>query len=201
MPLDTQVKLLRALEERKVRPVGSASEVPFDARIIAATNRDIEEAMHEGTFRQDLFYRLNIVRVALPPLRARGGDVLLLAQHFLTHFAAEGNPGVVGISKAAAEKLLAYSWPGNVRELQNRVQRAVIMADGKRVTAKDLELGHGLDELPPQTLREARERLEREVVHNALRRHRGRITAAALELGISRPTLYELMERLGIARE
>ena len=135
-----------------------------------------------------------------PPLRERGDDVVLVAKAFLHSYGVEhGKPGLT-FAPDALRALSLHRWPGNVRELQNRVQRAVIMADGKRVTARDLELTDALSALPPQTLKEARESVEREMVQDALRRHRGKITAAALELGISRPTLYELMEKLGIAR-
>ncbi len=127
MPLTLQPKLLRALQERTVRPVGGDTELPFDARIVAATNRDLELAVEEGRFREDLYYRLNVIGLELPPLRARGNDVLLLAQRFLEHFAARSGKRVVGLSPAAAQRLLAYTWPGNVRELQNCVERAVAL--------------------------------------------------------------------------
>jgi two-component system response regulator HydG len=205
MPLETQVKLLRALEERKVRPIGADAEVAFDARIIAATNRDIEEAVHEGKFRQDLLYRLNIVHVALPPLRARGGDVLLLAQHFVTHFAAEGNPGVVGISKAAAEKLLSYSWPGNVRELRNAIERAVALTRFDHISAEDLPAhirtfearhvvvaGDNLEELV------SLEEVERRYILKVLQAAGGNKSLAAKQLGVGRRTLYRKLGEYGV---
>jgi two-component system NtrC family response regulator len=137
----------------------------------------------------------------VPALRERGDDLELMAREFLRRSGVQhGKPGLA-FAPDALRAVSLHRWPGNVRELQNRVQRAVIMADGKRVTASDLELTDALDALLPQTLRGARERVERELVQDALRRHRGRISAAALDLGISRPTLYELMEKLGIARE
>jgi two-component system NtrC family response regulator len=139
--------------------------------------------------------------VKVPPLRERGYDIVLAAKAFLHNHAVEHTKPGLTFAPDGLRALSLHRWPGNVRELQNRVQRAVIMADSKRVTARDLELADALSALPPQTLKEARESVEREMVQEALRRHRGKVTSAALELGISRPTLYELMEKLGIARD
>ena len=138
LPLEMQPKLLRALQERSVRPVGGNVEVAFDARIVTATNRDLEVEVDEKRFRQDLFYRINVVRVDAPPLRRRGGDVLLLAQHFVARFAARSGKQVRGISRQAAEKLVAYGWPGNVRELENCLERATALLRFDEVTADDL---------------------------------------------------------------
>src|SRR5262249_19938166 len=138
MPLGLQPKLLRALEERKVRPVGAGSEVAFDARVVAATNRDLESAVDERRFREDLFYRINVIHVQLPPLRARGNDVLVLAQHFIETFAALSDKKVAGLSTAAAEKLLAYHWPGNVREVKNCIERAVALTRYEQIAVEDL---------------------------------------------------------------
>ena len=154
-----------------------------------------------GKFREDLYFRLAVVVVKVPPLRERGDDIVLVAKTFLQSYGAEHAKPSLTFTPDALRALSLHRWPGNVRELQNRVQRAVIMADGKRVTARDLELSDTLSSLPPQTLKEARESVEREMVKDTLRRHRGKITSAAVELGISRPTLYELMEKLGIARD
>ena len=141
MPLAMQAKLLRALEESKVRPVGGEGEVACDVRILAATNRDLETAVEEGRFRQDLFFRINVIQLAVPPLRFRAGDTLLLAQHFVETFAARAKKRVVGISEPVAEKLLAYSWPGNARELRNVVERAVALTRHDKLV---------VDDLPPQ---------------------------------------------------
>ena len=138
MPLEMQSKLLRALQERKVRPVGSSQETEFDTRIIAATNTDIDEAVDSGGFREDLFYRINVVRIGMPPLRARGNDVLLLAQHFLEDLAERAGKDVVGITPDAAAKLLHYDWPGNVRELENVMERAVTLTRFDSITLEDL---------------------------------------------------------------
>ena len=201
LPASVQVKLLRFLQEKCFQRVGGRLEIQSDARVIAATNRNLQELAAGGKFREDLYFRLAVMVVRMPALRERGDDILLVAKFFLQNYGAEhGKPGLT-IAPDGLRALTLHRWPGNVRELQNRVRRAVIMADGKRVTARDLELTDILSGLPPQTLKEARESVEREMVHNALRCHRGKITAAALELGISRPTLYELMDKLGIARE
>jgi two-component system response regulator AtoC len=138
LSLGLQPKLLRALQERKVRPIGGDVEVPFDARIVAATNRDLETAALEHRFREDLYYRINVIRIDLPPLRARGPDVLLLAQHFLLQFASTFGKQVKGLSKPAAEKLVNYSWPGNVRELQNCIERAVALTRFEELLLEDL---------------------------------------------------------------
>jgi two-component system, NtrC family, response regulator len=201
LPASVQVKLLRFLQEKCFQRVGGRQEIQSDARVLAATNRNLQEHVASGKFREDLYFRLAVVVVKIPPLRERGDDIILLAKAFLHNYSVEhGKPGLT-FATDALRTLNLHRWAGNVRELQNRVRRAVIMAEGKRVTAMDLELTDTLSTLPPQTLKEARESVEREMVRDALQRHRGRITPAALELGISRPTLYELMEKLGIAKD
>ncbi|MCC6857078.1 MAG: PEP-CTERM-box response regulator transcription factor [Bryobacterales bacterium] len=200
LPASVQVKLLRFLQEKCFQRVGGRQEIRSDARVIAATNRNLQQSVAGGKFREDLYFRLAVVVVKVPPLRDRGDDVILAAEAFLDSYSAEhAKPGLL-FAPGALRALSLHHWPGNVRELQNRVRRAVIMADGKRVAVGDLELADAVNGLLPQTLKEAREAVEREMVQNALRRHGGKITSAALELGISRPTLYELMEKLGIAR-
>jgi two-component system NtrC family response regulator len=196
-----QVKLLRFLQEQRFQRVGGRQELQIDARIVAATNADLNGAIASGTFREDLYFRLAVVVINLPPLRERGDDVSVAARAFLERFAAvHGKTGLTFAPETLCA-LTRHTWPGNMRELQNRVQRAVIMADGKRITVKDMELTNGADVLPATTLKEARESIEKEMVQQALKRHSGRISSAAAELGISRPTLYELMEKLGIVRE
>ncbi len=201
LPAPVQVKLLRFLQEKCFQRVGGRQEIPSDARVLAATNRNLEQCVAGGKFREDLYFRLAVLVVKVPPLRERGDDILLMAKAFLRSYGVEhAKPGLT-FAPDALRALSLHPWPGNVRELQNRVRRAAIMVDGKRVTARDLELTDTLSALPPQTLKEARESVEREMVQDALRRHRGKVTSAALELGVSRPTLYELMEKLGIGRE
>ncbi len=196
-----QVKLLRFLQEKTFQRVGGRTEIQSDARVVAATNANLKDLVASGGFREDLYFRLAVLVMTLPPLRERGDDVALLASELLRRFAAQHLRNGVAFATDAVRALNQHTWPGNVRELQNRVQRAVIMADGKRVTARDLELTDGSESAPPRTLREAREQVERDVVETALRRHGGSITAASQELGISRPTMYELMERLKVSRD
>jgi two-component system, NtrC family, response regulator len=201
LPAPVQVKLLRFLQEKRFQRLGGRLEIHSDARVIAATNVNLHESVASGRFREDLYFRLAVIVAKVPALRERGGDIGMLAAEFLRRYAGQNGRKGVHFAPDARRAIDGHTWPGNVRELQNRVQRAVIMADGKRVTAADLEISDVFATLPPQTLKEARESVEREMVQEALRRHRGKITAAALELGISRPTLYELLEKLGIPRE
>ena len=199
LPLSVQVKLLRFLQEKRLQRVGGRTELKIDARVVAATNANLEEAVSQGSFREDLYYRLAVVVLRLPPLRERGDDVSVLAQTFLQQFAEESGKKTLSFAKEAIRAIIRHPWPGNVRELKNRVQRAVIMAEGKRIGGDDLELKME-EEQTKVTLKVARENLEREMVQKALRSHAGTITAAAAELGISRPTFYELMDRLDIPR-
>jgi two-component system NtrC family response regulator len=201
IPLPLQVKLLRFLQEQCIERVGGRQEIQIDARVVAATNADLKKGMAGGTFREDLFYRLSVVQIVLPPLRERENDIRLLAQFFLQRFAAQNNKSGLTFDPEALRALNRHTWPGNIRELENCVKRAVIMAEGKRLTAQDLELAAADPNASVTTLKDARENVEREMVQQALRKHSGKITAAAIELGVSRPTLYELMEKLGIVRE
>jgi two-component system NtrC family response regulator len=201
LPQPLQVKLLRFLQEQRLTRVGGREEIAIDVRVLAATNADLKSAIGQGKFREDLFYRLAVVTINLPPLRERADDVRLLAQAFLQRFGTENGKGNLTFQPDALKALNRHTWPGNVRELENRVKRAVIMADGKRITMQDLELGQVAGAAPATTLKEARETLERELILQTLQRHSGKISSAAAELGISRPTLYELMDKLGITRE
>src|SRR4051812_8316870 len=202
LPLSLQVKLLRFLQEKTIERVGGRKEIQINARIVAATNVNLQKAVSEGKFREDLYYRLAVVVIKLPPFRAREKDIRLLAQSFLKRFAAQSNKGSLAFEPEALKAIERHPWPGNVRELENRIKRAVIMSDHNRISARDLELidapGSSAN---PSNLKEARETLEREMVQSALRKHAGKITSAAVELGVSRPTLYELMDKLGITRE
>ena len=210
LPVPLQVKLLRFLQERCVERVGGRKTIPVDTRVLAATNSDLKAALSNGAFREDLYYRLAVVVLRIPPLRERREDILLLARAFLQRFAAQARRETLAFDATALELLQEYPWPGNVRELENRVKRAVIMAEGNTIRAADMELSAAPRKPPvasghadgsPVTLKEAREQLERELVTRALQRHRGKIAPAAAELGISRPTFYELMEKLGVQRE
>jgi two-component system NtrC family response regulator len=200
IPLALQVKLLRFLQEQRIERVGGRQEIQVDTRVIAATNADLKKILNDGRFREDLYYRLAVVQIVLPPLRDREDDTLLLAQSFLQLFAAQSGKAGLAFRPEALRAMRLHAWPGNVRELQNRVRRAVIMSEGKRLTAQDLELGQLAAASPGVSLKEAREALERDLIQQALKKHSGKITAAAAELGISRPTFYELMDKLGIKR-
>jgi len=200
LPLSLQVKLLRFLQEQRIERVGGRESIPVDARVIAATNVDLKQAMAGGRFREDLYYRIAVVVINLPALRERGGDVPLLAQAFLRRSMNQVGRDELRFDPSALRAIETHPWPGNVRELENRVKRAVIMAEGRRITASDLELT-APETAPGITLKEARENLEREMVLTALRRSSGKISAAAQALGVSRPTLYELMQKLDIKRE
>ena len=199
LPLGVQVKLLRFLQEQTIQRVGGRTELAVDTRVIAATNADLQRGMREGTFREDFFYRLAVVRIALPPLRDRGEEVVTLARTFLGRFGEEQGRRGLRLSEAAEETLRAHPWPGNIRELQNRVRRAVIMAESRRIEPSDLEL-IAQEKPAAASLRDARDSLERDLIRRSLDKHAGRIAPAAAELGISRPTLYERLDRLGLPR-
>ncbi|MDO9713094.1 PEP-CTERM-box response regulator transcription factor [Paracraurococcus lichenis] len=202
MPITLQAKLLRFLQDQVVERVGGRSPIKVDVRVVSATNQPLEEQAETGKFRGDLLYRLNAMTLRIPPLRERRGDVLLLARYFLARFAREHGRRLRGFDAAAAEAIAAHRWPGNVRELENRVRRAVLMAEGPLVGVEDLEIApaaapqEGAGDLD---LRAARTRAEREAIERALARSGGSLSAAARLLGISRPTLYSLLESHGFA--
>ena len=208
MPLSMQAKLLRALEESKVRPLGGEREVEFDVRILAATNRDLETAVEEGRFREDLFFRVNVIQLAVPPLRSRGADTLLLVQHFIEIFSGRAQKPVDGIADAVADKLLSYSWPGNVRELRNVVERAVALTRHDKLTIDDL----------PEKIRDFRgsqvviagndpgeltslEEVERRYILHVIQCLGDNRTLAAKTLGLDRKTLYRKLRQYGILRD
>jgi two-component system response regulator AtoC len=207
LPLAMQPKLLRVLQERCVRPVGGDEDQPFDARVIAATNRDLEAEVKQGRFREDLYYRLNVVRIEVPPLRARGNDVLLIAQYFLTRFAARLHKQVIGLSTPVAEKLLAYRWPGNVRELENCIERAVALCAFDALTVDDLPekiRNYQGDQLKVPSSEGggellSMEEVERRHILHVLRAVGGNKVAAAGVLGFDRSTLYRKLEHFGLS--
>ena len=201
VPLNVQVKLLRFLQEQYIERVGGREMIPVNTRIVAATNADLQEGLKDGSFREDFYFRLAVVEINLPSLRERGDDAEFLAKAFLKRFAAETGNGKLKFSAAAMRAIINHQWSGNVRELQNRVRRSTIMCDGNLITPEDLQLSDSdASSTASRTLKEARDNLEREMVEAALLKHKGRVTAASSELGISRPTFYEIMERLGIER-
>jgi two-component system, NtrC family, response regulator len=195
VPLAMQVKLLRFLQDQIVERVGGRKPIQVDVRIICATNQDLDRMIGEGRFREDLYYRLNEVTIRVPPLRERLGDTVFLASFFLRRFAAEYSRPVRGFSAAALAALKGYAWPGNVRELENRVKRAVVMADGPLLSPSDLGLATPGEEPQPLLIRAARARAEREVLQLALAQAGSNLSKAAKLLGISRPTLYDLMQQ------
>jgi len=208
MPISLQPKLLRALEERRVRPVGGTTETPIDIRVVAATNRDLEYAIEEGRFREDLYFRLNVVLLELPPLRTRGSDVLLLAQHFLEIFSGRMSKKVVGLSSEAAGQLMAYAWPGNVRELRNSMERAVALAQYEQVTLDDLpdkirsyKPSHPVVVVADTTELVPMDEVEQRYIMKVLEAVGGNRTQAAQVLGFDRKTLYRKLRRYGVADE
>ena len=206
MPVGLQGKLLRALEERSVRPVGATRDVAFEARVITATNRDLESAIEAGRLREDLYYRINVLPIELPPLRARGGDILLLAQSFLGEIAVRNGSGVSGFTPRAAEQLIAYDWPGNVRELHNCIERAVALTRGERVDLEDLprklrdyRSGHVLvaGDDPSELVK--LDDVERKYILRVVEACKGNKSRAARVLGIGRKTLYRKLESFGVS--
>ena len=196
IPLPLQVKLLRFLQERVIERIGGRKAIAVDTRVVCATHQNLEAMIAESTFREDLFYRLAEVVVKIPSLAERPGDGVLLARHFLNRFAGEMNPQVKGFAPDALAAIDGWKWPGNVRELENRVKRAVIMADGKLVGAEDLDLAQGGDvEEMALNLKQAREEADRRMIRQALARSQGNISMTAKLLGISRPTLYDLLKQ------
>jgi two-component system NtrC family response regulator len=194
IPLPLQVKLLRFLQERVIERIGGRSPIAVDTRIVCATHQDLDAMQAAGSFREDLYYRLAEIVVPIPSLADRSGDAVLLARHFTTRFARELQVKVDGLAPDAVEAIAAYRWPGNVRELENRIKRAVIMADGKLLGAADLDLRHSAEPLAIN-LRAAREVADRKAIHHALTRTDNNISSAAKLLGISRPTLYDLIKQ------
>ncbi len=192
VPLPLQVKLLRFLQERTIERIGGRRPIAVDTRIVCATHRDIDAMVADGSFRDDLYYRLAEIVVRIPSLAERPSDAALLARHFVTKYAKTMNPAVTGLAPDARTAIDGWSWPGNVRELENRVKRAVIMADGKLISAADLDLAEPDD--APINLRTVREAADRTAIRRALARADGNISNTARLLGISRPTLYDLLK-------
>jgi len=194
---ELQVKILRFLQEKVIERVGGRESISIDTRVIAATHADLETAVKENRFREDLYFRLAVVKLDLPPLRERANDVIELAEHLAQAFSRELKKPPKKFSRPALEALRKWNWPGNVRELQNRVKRALVLADGPFISPAELELEMpaGEQAAPGSTLKQAKEDLEREIIARTLEQNKGNISKTAKALGISRPTLYELMSR------
>jgi len=197
-----QVKLLRFLQEYQIERVGGREAIPVNVRVIAATNVELKQAMAMGRFREDLYYRLGVITIPLPPLRERSEDILLLANTLLQRYAAESGHKITGFSRYALSALQSYSWPGNVRELENRIKRAVLLTRGPQVSPADLDLDSPYSQYlaPGKGLREAREAFEKDLIQRALTKHRGNISRTASELGVSRPTLHDLVAKYALER-
>jgi two-component system NtrC family response regulator len=198
LPLALQAKLLRFLQERVIERLGGRGEIPVDVRVVGATHQNLEALIQAGSFRQDLYYRLSEISVMIPPLRARQGDAALLAHAFLEKFSQQQNRALKGFTPDAIDAIESYPWPGNVREMENVIKRAVIMAESGQISALDLGLKADAVESQPLNLRQVRDEAERRAVVRALGRTNGNIVQAAELLGVSRPTLYDLLNRFGL---
>jgi two-component system NtrC family response regulator len=198
LPQELQAKLLRFLQERVIERVGGRKEIPVDVRIIGATHQNLEEHIKDGTFREDLYYRISEITINIPPLRDREGDALVLAKSFLLRFCDEYNKSIRGFDEQAQLAIESYNWPGNVREIESRIKRAVIMADGTQLTLEDLELDPVVDDPMPFNLKQIREEAERKAIMRALLHCGDNISEAASALGITRPTLYNMIEKYGL---
>lgn len=199
LPMALQAKLLRFLQERVIERIGGRGEIAVDVRVICATHQDIPALVKAGKFREDLYYRISELTINIPPLRARDGDVPLLARAFLDKFSEQHHKPSRGLSKEAMSAIEVYHWPGNIRELENRIKRAMIMSEGLQITAEDLELAlTPPHQEVPLNLRQVRDSAERQALERALRWFGGNVSQAAEMLGISRPTLYDLMTKYGL---
>ncbi len=201
LPVGVQNSMLRVLEERVVTPVGDTSPRPIDVRVIAASNQNLQQMVQDKTFREDLYYRLNVVQLDLPPLRQRKGDIPLLVHHFLDKYTTDMNRNVLGISHGAIRAMLNHDWPGNVRELQNVVERAVIFAEDRQIRVEDLPFAGGADDDDGEDLKEALAQFERQHIIYALRRHRYDKAETAQHLGIGVSSLYRKMDELAIPKD
>jgi two-component system NtrC family response regulator len=203
LPALLQVKLLRFLQDKTIQRVGGREDLVVNTRILAATNKDLKKEIGDGRFREDLYYRLGVVTIPVPPLRERKGDLVVLATYFLKRYCDLYNKRLRGFNPAALEVMEAYSWPGNIRELENKVQRAIILSEGPFIGPQDLGFEaqaqvEGPAHPESRTLKEAKDRVERDMVVSALNSHAGNVAKAAEELGVSRPTLYDIMKKHGL---
>ena len=195
-----QAKLLRFLQERTIERIGGRSEIPVDIRIVCATHQNLQQLIEEGTFREDLYYRLSEMTISIPPLRDRDGDAIVIATALAKRFSEQQHKKIKGFTKEAAQIIENYRWPGNIRELENKVKRAVIMADGVHINPEDLELENNIEEESaiPLNLKEVRESAETSAIKRALSYSNNNISKAAKLLGVTRPTLYTLFNKYNI---
>ena len=201
MPAALQGKLLRFLQERVIERVGGREEIPVDVRVVCATNRDLQQLMAEGAFREDLFYRISEITLTIPPLRDREGGRIILARHFLDKYAEEMKRSLKGFSEEAVAAIQDYRWPGNVREMENKIKGAVVMAEGPWVSPEDLGILGSPESGMKLNLRQVRDEAEQRALAQALALSAGNISRAAELLGVARPTVYDLMERHGVSAE
>ena len=199
LPMSLQAKLLRFLQERTIERLGGRAEIAVDIRVLCATHQNLQALIAEGRFREDLYYRISEISVNIPPLRERNGDAIVLARAILDKYADKHHKDIRGFSVDALDAVSSYAWPGNIRELENKINRAVVMADGKQVTAEDLELDDVDAQDMPLNLKEVREAAESEVIRRAISYSNGNISKSADLLGVTRPTLYSLMSKYGMA--
>ncbi len=197
MPMPLQAKMLRFLQERVIERIGGRASIPVDVRIVCATHRNLKKAIAEGDFREDLFFRISEIVIDIPPLRDREGDKILLAQSFLDKFSEQNGRSYLGFSEDARAEINAFHWPGNVRELENRVKRAVVLAEGKRITPQDLDFTETVEK-QSLNLKLAKEVVERDLIQKALAIYNNNVTHASDALGVSRPSLYKLIKKLDI---
>lgn len=199
LPMTLQSKLLRFLQERTIERIGGRTEIPVDIRIVCATHQNLEQLISEGKFREDLYYRLSEMTIKIPPLRAREDDALVIATAFVRRFSEQQHKKIKGFSQNAVRLIENYSWPGNIRELENKVKRAVIMADGNEINAEDLELSQvEMQKHTPLNLKEVREAAETAAIKRALSFYNNNVSQTAKQLGVTRPTLYTLLNKYGI---
>jgi two-component system NtrC family response regulator len=199
LPYGLQVKLLRFLQERKFERVGGRQSIEMDVRIMAATNVNLKQAIEHGSFREDLYYRLAVVHLHLPPLRDRGEDILLMATAFLKHASEQHGKRLQGFTREAIQAIQSHTWPGNVRELSNKIRRAVVMSEKPQITPEDLDLPFSVNgNIAPVSLKETRLKIEADLLAQAVSLHGGNLSRVAEELGISRPTLYRRLRRFGL---
>jgi two-component system NtrC family response regulator len=201
LPQLLQVKLLRFLQERTVERIGGRESIELDVRIIAATQKNLLDAIHTEDFREDLYFRLSVVTIEVPPLRSRGNDILLLAEYFMRNSCVEMKQPKAKFDPGAVRALVEYEWPGNIRELENRIKRAVVMGEGQVIQAEDLDLSCAdHDDMKKRTLKEVRESTERDFICKALVENNGNIARTAEQIGVTRPTLYDLLKKYNLQK-
>jgi two-component system, NtrC family, response regulator len=195
LPLTLQVKLLRFLQEKKIQRLGGIEYIPVDVRVIAASNKDLEQEISKGNFREDIYYRLNGITIELPPLRERENDIISIASYLLEKYGKEMGEITKKLTAESIKAMKIYRWPGNIRELENKIKRALVLSTDKYIKPKDLGISCDAkkDQREESTLKEAREKVEREILQNNLEKFQGNLTKVSKSLGVSRSTVYDLM--------